>query len=73
MPGPIWRPYYWIGSANDRIGEWSQIVGLEGSWHTDGIWVVRVPGARLLGGVGYSLSGPVRHHAQAYVSVAYRP
>lgn len=73
MPGPIWRPYYWIGSANDRIGEWSQIVGIEGSWHTDGVWIVRVPGASLLGGVGYSLSGPVRHHAQAYLSVAYRP
>jgi len=73
MPGPIWRPYYWIGSANDRIGEWSQVVGIEGSWRTDGVWIVRVPGASLLGGIGYSLCGPVRNHTQAYVSVAYRP
>lgn len=73
LPGPIWRPYYWLGSANDRIGAWSQVVGLEGSWRTDGIWLVRVPGANLLGGFGYSLTGPAKHHAQAYVSVNYRP
>jgi len=73
LPGPIWRPYYWIGSANDRSGSWSQVIGLEAGWHTDGVWIVRVPGAILLGGIGYSLTGPVRHHTQAYLSVAYRP
>jgi hypothetical protein len=69
----VWRPYYWIGDASDHSGTPIQVVGVEGSWRTDGIWMVRVPGVKLLGGIGYTLSGPVRHHAQAYVSVGYRP
>ncbi len=73
LPGPIWRPYYWIGSANDQSGSWSQVIGIEAGWHTDGVWIVRVPGATLLGGIGYSLTGPARHHVQGYMSVAYRP
>jgi hypothetical protein len=72
-PGAIWRPYYWIGSASDALGPWNQVIGIEGSWHTDGVWIVRVPGVTLLGGVGYSLAGADRHHAQAYMSVVYRP
>jgi len=70
---PVWRPYYWIGDASDRSGTPLQVIGIEGSWHTDGIWMVRVPGVKLLAGVGYSLSGPARHHTQAYLSVGYRP
>ena len=70
---PVWRPYYWIGNASDRSGTPLQVIGIEGSWHTDGIWMVRVPGVNLLAGIGYSLTGPVRHHAQAYLSVGYRP
>lgn len=70
---PVWRPYYWIGDASDHSGTPSQVVGIEGSWHTDGIWMVRVPGVNLLAGVGYALSGPVRHHTQAYLSIGYRP
>jgi len=70
---PVWRPYYWIGDASDRSGTPLQVIGIEGSWHTDGIWMVRVPGVHLLAGVGYSLSGPARHHTQAYLSVGYRP
>ncbi|MBK5188689.1 MAG: hypothetical protein JJD97_10630, partial [Gemmatimonadaceae bacterium] len=73
LPGEIWRPYFWVGSANDVRGAWSQVVGIEGAWQTDGIWMVRVPGVRLLGGIGYSLTGAARHHAQAYLSVGYRP
>jgi hypothetical protein len=73
LPGSIWRPYYWVGSANDEIGTWSQVVGIEGAWHTDGVWIVRVPGVNLLGGIGYSLTGPARHRTQAYLSVGYRP
>ena len=72
-PGAIWRPYYWIGSARDELGPWSQVVGIEGKWHTDGVWMVRVPGVNLLGGIGYSLAGAERHHTQAYLSVGYRP
>jgi hypothetical protein len=70
---PVWRPYYWIGDASDHSGTPSQVIGIEGSWHTDGIWMVRVPGVNLLGGLGYTLTGPVRHHTQAYLSVSYRP
>jgi hypothetical protein len=70
---PVWRPYYWIGDASDHSGTPSQVVGLEATWHTDGIWMVRVPGVKLLGGIGYALTGPVRHHTQAYFSVLYRP
>jgi hypothetical protein len=72
-PGAIWRPYYWIGSASDDLGTWSQVIGIEGSWHTDGVWMVRVPGVNLVGGIGYSLAGAERHHTQAYLSVIYRP
>jgi hypothetical protein len=35
--------------------------------------MVRVPGVHLLGGFGYALTGPARHHAQLYLSVGYRP
>ncbi len=70
---PVWRPYYWIGDASDHSGTPSQVIGVEGAWHTNGIWMVRVPGVKLLGGLGYALTGPVRHHAQAYLSVGYRP
>jgi hypothetical protein len=70
---PVWRPYYWIGDASEHTGTPIQVIGIEGSWHTDGIWMVRVPGVKLLGGIGYSLTGPVRHHTQLYVSVGYRP
>jgi hypothetical protein len=73
LPGPIWRPYYWVGSASDDLGAWSQVVGIEASWHTDGIWMVRVPAVHLLGGIGYSLAGAARHHTQAYLSLALRP
>ncbi|MDQ2930528.1 MAG: hypothetical protein M3Y05_06905 [Gemmatimonadota bacterium] len=73
LPGPIWRPYYWIGSASDDEGSWEQVIGFEGGWHTDGVWLVRVPGVTLLGGIGYALTGPVRHHTQLYASVRYRP
>jgi hypothetical protein len=72
-PGAVWRPYYWIGSASDDLGPWSQVIGIEASWHTDGVWIVRVPGVKLLGGIGYSLAGAERHHTQAYLSVIYRP
>jgi hypothetical protein len=70
---PVWRPYYWMGNASDHSGTPSQVIGIEGSWHTDGIWMVRVPGVNLLGGIGYALTGPVRHHTQVYLSVGYRP
>ena len=70
---PVWRPYYWIGDASDHSGTPNQVIGIEGSWHTDGIWMVRVPGVKLLGGIGYALTGPMRHHTQAYFSVLYRP
>jgi hypothetical protein len=73
IPGAIWRPYYWIGSAGEDLDAWTQVVGIEGSWQTNGIWMVRVPGVRLLGGVGYSLAGAARHHTQAYISIGYRP
>jgi hypothetical protein len=73
IPGSLWRPYYWIGSAGDDLRTWTQVLGIEGSWHTDGIWMVRVPGVNLLGGIGYSLAGTARHHTQAYISIGYRP
>jgi hypothetical protein len=73
IPGAIWRPYYWIGSAANELNEWTQVAGIEGSWHTNGIWMVRVPGVSLLAGIGYSLAGAARHHTQAYVSIGYRP
>lgn len=69
----VWRPYYWIGDASDHSGVPNQVIGIEGSWRTDGVWMVRIPGVRLLAGAGYTLTGPVRHHAQAYLSVGYRP
>jgi hypothetical protein len=70
---PVWHPYYWIGEASDHSGTPSQVIGIEGAWETQGIWMVRVPGVRLLAGIGYALTGPVRHHTQAYLSVGYRP
>lgn len=70
---PVWRPYYWIGDASDHSGTPNQVIGIEGSWRTEGLWMVRIPGVRLLAGAGYALTGPVRHHTQAYLSIGYRP
>lgn len=70
---PVWRPYYWIGDASDHSGTPNQVIGIEGAWRTQGVWMVRVPGVRLVAGVGYALTGAVRHHSQAYISIGYRP
>ena len=67
------RAYFWGGSAGDALGRWHQVVGLEGAFHTDGIWPIRVPGVQILGGVGYSLSEPVRHDTQVYLTIDFRP
>ena len=73
VSGPVWRPYYWLGSAGESLRDWSQVIGVEAEWSTDGVWMVRVPGVHLLGGIGYSLTGAWRHHTQAYLSVRYDP
>ena len=67
------RAYFWGGKAGDALGRWHQVVGLEGAFRTDGIWPIRVPGVQILGGVGYSLSEPVRHDTQLYLTIDFRP
>ena len=69
---PIWRPYYWIGNANDRFGSPTQVIGIEGPGKPRGSgWCAcRRPPARR---PWLALTGPVRHHAQAYLSITYRP
>jgi hypothetical protein len=49
------------------------VVGIEAEVATGGIWIVKLPGARVLGGIGYSLDAPVRHQTRGYFSITYRP
>ena len=67
------RPYYWTGSTATSLDSWERVVGLEAGAATDGIWFARIPGVRVLGGVGYSLSGAWKYETRFYLSVSYRP
>ncbi|HEX6533302.1 MAG TPA: hypothetical protein VF041_01825 [Gemmatimonadaceae bacterium] len=73
LPRSPLSPYFWSASAGDTPRRWHHVVGVEGAFHTDGLWPVRLPGVRVLGGIGYSLSRPFAHETRAYLSITYRP
>ncbi|MBX6332981.1 MAG: hypothetical protein IRY91_14130, partial [Gemmatimonadaceae bacterium] len=66
-------PYFWSGSAGESLRDWHHVVGLEATFQAHGLWAVRLPDVRVVGGVGYSLSRPVRHETRGYLSLTYRP
>ena len=67
------RPYYWSGSTTAHLDYWERVVGLESEYSTDGIWFARLPGLRVLGGVGYAYSGSWRYKTRFYFAATFRP
>ena len=67
------RPYYWSGSAAPQLDYWERVIGIESGYSTDGIWFARLPGLRLLGGVGYAFSGSWRYKTRFYLAATFRP
>lgn len=67
------RPYFWSASVGDELRAWHHVVGLEWSYDVDGLWSVGFPNTRFIGGVGYSLSEPLKHETRGYVALSYRP
>jgi len=67
------RPYYWQGSTGPDYDVWERVVGLEYGLSSDGIWFARLPGFRLLSGVGYACDGPWRWKTRFYAAITFRP
>jgi len=67
------EPFAWASRVPDATSAWLRVVGAEASFTSGPVPFARAPGARLVGGVGYTLDGPTRHRAQIYASVAARP
>lgn len=73
LPFQWLRPYFWAGSTSPNFDAWQQVVGLEASLSSDGIWYARLPGFRVLGGVGYAVAGAWRHEARVYLETTFHP
>jgi len=73
LPFQWLRPYFWAGSTSPHFDFWEQVVGLEASVSSDGIWYARLPGFRVLGGVGYALAGAWKYQARVYLETTFHP
>ena len=69
-------PYFFAASAAfgaSRFERWQRVVGVERTVDQNTVPVLGLPGARLVGGVGYSLDEPVRRQTRGYLAVTLRP
>jgi len=69
----VLRPYYWSGSAGDAIGSWHGVWGIDAGTVLPPFSLIGIPAARLLGGIGYSVHTPFRHHLGGYISFTFLP
>jgi hypothetical protein len=67
------EPYWWVGHSRDAATSWKRVLGVERSFASGAIPFARVPGTRIVAGVGYSIDPPLRHEIRGYVSVVVRP
>lgn len=68
---PLFSPYL-AGAAGDG-GDWYRIAGVEAAFEQPPFNLLRIPGVRLVAGVGYPLDEPDRHRLRVYGTVTYRP
>jgi hypothetical protein len=70
--GPV-RPYFWAGSVDDGFDHWFRVAGAEFRQSLELMPIVRLPGAELVVGIGYSLDEPLRRRWSWYSSLVFRP
>ncbi|HEX2203995.1 MAG TPA: hypothetical protein VHG91_11880 [Longimicrobium sp.] len=66
-------PYLWGASADEGHDSWYRVAGVETAFDFGGFNILRIPGARLLAGVGYPLDPPNEKNLEAYFTITYRP
>lgn len=66
-------PYLWGASTDAGHDSWYRVAGVETALDFPGFNILRIPGARLLAGVGYPLDPPDEKNLEAYFTVTYRP
>ena len=70
--GPV-SPWIWGAAAGESLGDWHRVIGVERTLlDSEARRNWRVPGARLIGGLGYSLDAPYRGRLSGYVSFVLR-
>jgi len=73
LSGDGLSPYWLVANVGDLSGRWNRVIGIEEDLSTEGIPLIRVPAARVLAGVGYSLDEPARKEWRWYFSAIIRP
>ncbi|MDQ6829480.1 MAG: hypothetical protein M3081_11490 [Gemmatimonadota bacterium] len=73
ITGLIVEPFFWSGSAGDRLNRWHRVAGAQGDILLGPFPFVRLPTVRVTAGVGYSFDDPFRYHTRAWASIALRP
>lgn len=68
-----WRPFYWLGSAGDRLDRWARVAGLDGEYAIPAFPAFAIPSVSIRAGAAYSWDAPFRHRVGVYAGVTYRP
>jgi hypothetical protein len=66
-------PYLAGAAGGGGHGEWYRVAGVEAAFDSPPMNLLRIPGVRLVAGLGYPLDAPDRHRLRVYGTVAYRP
>jgi hypothetical protein len=66
-------PYLTGAAGGGGHGAWYRVAGVEAAFDSPPMNLLRIPGVRLVAGVGYPLDAPDRHRLRLYGTVAYRP
>jgi len=67
------RPFYWLGSAGDRLDRWARVAGLDAEYVVPAFPALAIPAVAIRGGAAYSWDAPFRHRVGIYAGVTYRP
>ena len=66
-------PYLAGAAGAGGHGDWYRVAGVEAAFDSPPMNLLRIPGVRLVAGLGYPLDAPDRHKLRVYGTVAYRP
>jgi hypothetical protein len=66
-------PYLAGAAGGGGHGAWYRVAGVEAAFDSPPMNLLRIPGVRIVAGLGYPLDAPDRHKLWAYGTVAYRP
>ncbi|HVG44957.1 MAG TPA: hypothetical protein VM890_09510, partial [Longimicrobium sp.] len=66
-------PYLAGAAGGGGHGDWYRVAGVEAAFDSPPMNLLRIPGVRLVTGIGYPLDAPDRHKLRVYGTVAYRP